>query len=125
MDKTLIAALKNSELFSSLDENKCNELIKRMMIVELEPGEILYKEDSAYDCMYVLVSGLLAVTTLPKGVEKIIRLVRPGKTVGEIGMFARKTRRRPLTIKAVHASKLLKLNKKDFDEYFSAEPKML
>lgn len=123
MDINITRALECSEIFSLLGK-KTEELVNTMERVELKPGEMLFVQGSTADCMYILTEGLLAATVRDKlGFEKIAVTIRCGQTVGESGVIS--SQPRPLTIKALRHSVLLKLTRNVFESYFMNEPKIL
>jgi CRP-like cAMP-binding protein len=91
-----------------LDEADRRFLATRCHRRTFAKGQILFLEGDGSDFILVLLSGHLNVLRhSPDGDEFIVNTVRPGETVGEVGVFSRGPR--TATVRATEPSVVLKL----------------
>jgi NTE family protein len=122
-EESLVDLLRKIDLLQSLNKRQIKKLASYCEQIFLNEGETLFRKDDPSDAMYILSSGQLAAI-LPSGPEdKIIGLINPGETVGELGGFSRCSR--SLTVKTLTDSVLIKLSRDDInyflDKYASAD----
>lgn len=84
----IASKVKNSLLFSGLDEAHLAEvaaIAKSRLVVK---GETLFTEGEEAQGFYLLVSGGIKLCkTSPDGKEKVLHFVRPGETFAEAAFF--------------------------------------
>jgi NTE family protein len=115
MDTDLLASLKASRVFSSLDENASTELLSKLSKVTLTQNDILFYQGDPSDSVYLLLSGKLSASlTTPWGDTRVVGYIEPYEMVGELGALTNEPR--SLTIKALTDASLLKLSTSDFNE---------
>ncbi|UCB54781.1 MAG: Crp/Fnr family transcriptional regulator [Thiotrichales bacterium] len=87
-NQEIIDALKQSHLFSSLDEQQLERVYSHSRIVKLEDGQLLFAQGEDVDYFYLVLSGKIKLFRVsPDGQEKIIEIVRCGGTFAEALMF--------------------------------------
>lgn len=75
--------LRNSVLFSGLDEKDFDDIHQPIDLYTLPPGSTLYRAGDAGDRMYTIRSGVLKlVQYLPDGTQRIVRLVKSTDVTG-------------------------------------------
>lgn len=90
-------------LFAELDEPSLRELAQVSRWREFEASEIVVLEGEAQSGLYCLQSGWVKVVkTSPSGREQILRILEPGDTFNEIGVFT--DRPNPATAVALEAA---------------------
>lgn len=85
----------------------------------LEAGETLIHEGDASEHAWLMISGRLEVRTG----ERVITRVRPGETVGELGLITRQPRR--ATVRALRRTELLGFDRASFETLIATHPSLL
>ena len=115
-----IRYLSSLDLFHHFSEEDLYEFFaKNVEELRVEAGEVLCREGSPGDDMYILLAGELKIT---KG-TKFITTIKPVEYIGEMALIEAKPR--SATVVAVEDSTLLKITRDQFQEYFSNQPKSL
>ncbi|MCP3866647.1 MAG: Crp/Fnr family transcriptional regulator [Gammaproteobacteria bacterium] len=79
----LSCTLRNSVLFSGLEESDFDQIHQPIDIHTLPPGSTLYRAGDVGDRMYTIRSGVLKlVQYLPDGTQRIVRLLRSTDVAG-------------------------------------------
>jgi NTE family protein len=118
------SARLHEECFSFLEKTEVLVLLRMMENIEIKAGDILYKTNDTADCLYVLVSGRIAVQKHTGFADRrqVVALLDPGAPLGESGLLAAKTRGATLT--AVSDSRLLSLSRQAFAEITTNTPSL-
>jgi len=77
-----------------------------------QPGDIVFQEGEQGDCAYFVHSGEVEVVQMENGKEKIVAVLRDGEYFGEMALIT--SHPRNATVRAVNATKLAVLGKKNF-----------
>jgi CRP-like cAMP-binding protein len=121
-DERTRTLFRRTPLFSSLDERRLLFLIERSKLVQLEPGQILFRVGDPGDALYVIADGEVAVASDPEGTQELARL-GDGAFFGEIAIVARRPRN--ATIRATRATTLLALEVETIGALVANEPEVL
>ena len=78
-------ALAATPLFSSLPAAALEQLIDRIQLVDLEPGQVLFRQGDAGVNLYVVVEGAVRVYTEGPPVTELM-ILGPGSFFGEIAL---------------------------------------
>ncbi|MFH0780777.1 MAG: cyclic nucleotide-binding domain-containing protein [Pseudomonadota bacterium] len=99
-----------------LDKDEALVVLSTMEIIEIRAGATLYKAEDVADCLYVLVSGRIAVqkSTGFGDRTQVVALLDSGAPLGENGLLNEQCRGATLT--AVIDSRLLVLPRQAFLE---------
>jgi NTE family protein len=108
--------------FPFLDEQEAEYLLNNMAFVSLKAGTTLYKMNDSADCLYVLVSGRIAVQKLTGFGDRmqVVALLDPGAPIGESGLVDNQSR--GATLAAVTDSCLLSLARRAFADLSTTHP---
>lgn len=88
----LLARLRDMPFFSGLDEVTLAQLARAARLREYQAGEIILLEGEAQPGLYFLASGYVKVVkSAPSGREQTLRVLEPGDTFNEIGVFSRQS----------------------------------
>ncbi len=102
-------------IFSELDKTERMDIVERFGLLVMEAGKTVVKEGDPGDAMYVVKDGLLQVSTVDNdGREVVLAQLGEGDIFGEVALIM--DRPRTATVKAAKQSRLMKLNKADFQE---------
>lgn len=123
-EKIFFEYLRKIKFFSTLGDAVIVKFVNELESIDLNQGQVLFSQGDTSDSLYILVSGkLLASLNTPRGDVKIIGVIDPGETVGELGAISNQPR--TLTIRAIEDCKLFKLSKDKFKELAQNYPELL
>jgi hypothetical protein len=77
-----------------------------------QPGDVIFQEGDQGDCAYFINSGEVEVVIKENGQEKIVAVLRDGEYFGEMALIT--SHARNATVRAVNATKVAVLGKKNF-----------
>jgi CRP-like cAMP-binding protein len=103
-------------LLSDLPREAFLELLARMSVVRLGPGEMVLREGEAGDACYLIASGTLRV--LKAGID--VAHLGPGTFFGEFAVLA--DQRRHASVETLEPVELLEIRRALLDELVSAHP---
>ncbi|MCP3898790.1 MAG: cyclic nucleotide-binding domain-containing protein, partial [Desulfobacteraceae bacterium] len=118
----VIAAMKHSDMLSSLSKQALLQSAQRAKLMEYEQGETIVKEKDISDAFFILIKGEVRILHTNELNDEIVELgrLKPYKILGDIGLLLEQPR--TATIKAVEKSLLLKFDKNLFDFMFKKVP---
>lgn len=115
-----IKYLSSMDLFQQFTEGELYEFFaENVSEIEVSAGEILCREGSTGDNMYILLVGELKVCKE----NKFITSIKPVEYIGEMALIEAKPR--SATVEALTDCTLLKITRDQFQKYFSARPEAL
>ncbi len=114
--------LMNTPLFGSLDAASMRELIKRVKLISLSEGEVLFRQGDRADSLYVVAHGAV-VPIAEEGLRKKLAVLETGAFFGEIGLMT--DRPRNATIQALVESQLLAIDRKAMWTLIRKHPRVL
>src|SRR5512142_1818959 len=86
MSNTIL--FKKVPLLSQLPPGELDTLSATLEVVELGPGEVLFKESDPGESLYIVLEGQLAVFRAMGTVdEKLMASLGPGEFVGEMSLL--------------------------------------
>lgn len=113
--------LRTVEIFSLLEPDEINRIVKLFTPHEIDEGEVLFREGDAGSQLFIVRSGAVASTIrLPGGGSREVALFRPGNFFGEMSIFENAPR--SATCFCREKSTLLGLHEKDFYRMIKREP---
>jgi len=126
--ETILKILANFSFFRGLNEDELTIISKKISIINIEKGEILFKEGDKGDCVYFIVDGQIdvlkeSVSGTKIGIDKVlITTLTTGRSIGEMSVIDKIPR--SATVKARTESKLITLTLSDFDLICETNPKI-
>lgn len=112
--------LANCWLFSDLEQEDYDHIIRTSSLITLRKNNILFHKGDELNCIYLLVSGSIKLQILsPSGDEKIIDMIHPGQTFAEAVLFAG-GHQYPVTAIANLDCEVAAINAKTYLSYLSA-----
>jgi CRP-like cAMP-binding protein len=113
-NQEIIAALKQSHLFSSLTEIQLDRVYRHSQVIELEDGQLLFAQGEQVNYFYLVLSGRIKLFRVsPDGQEKIIEIVEPGGLFAEALMFMDQPHY-PVSSAALSKTVVVGIDAKDF-----------
>lgn len=122
MDKLYIdGLLSNQPLFKNISPSELDSLKREVVKVKVDKNFTLFQKDEEADACYILVYGLIKLA-IPgnNGNDKIIELIRPGQSLGEVMMFLDEPF--PFYAEAIENSLLLKIPKRALFQLLDNSP---
>ena len=115
--------LKQSLLFSSLNEAELAELSRLAIERSFRPDEFVFWEGDAPDYFYVVVEGRIKIAKYSSsGKEFIIAFFGPGEMFGEVAVFEGKPY--PASAQAVADTRVLSIKKDGFLSFLATRPQV-
>ena len=115
--------LKQSLLFSSLNEDELAELSKLAIERNFKLDEFVFWEGDASNYFYIVVEGRIKIAKYSSsGKEFIIAFFGPGEMFGEVAVFEDKPY--PASAQAVVDTRVLGIKKEDFLLFLSGNPQV-
>lgn len=123
-EAAILEGLSTSKLAVELNDDERRILARAMTLRDLKQGEVLVREGSADDHLYVVVSGVLGVVK-GAGMEEEVTLnaIRPGSMVGELSFLDGASRYASLV--ALGDSRVLGLSRADLEALLETNPKVV
>lgn len=117
----MIELLKNSLLFSGLDDKDLESLATISVRKGFVKGDSLFGEGDKATGFYLLVTGHIKMCRVsPEGREKVLHFVRPGETFAEAAFFGDGSY--PAEARAVENGEAVFLPKQGFMELMNTNP---
>jgi CRP-like cAMP-binding protein len=118
-----VRVLKQSLIFSGLEDTDVAELARLCRERRLAAGEFAFMEDDLPDCFYLVASGKVkAVKTSSGGKDFIIAFFGLAEIFGEVAVF--EDRPYPASAQAVEDSTVLCIQREDFLRFLSRRPQL-
>jgi len=123
-EAAILEGLSASKLAVELNDDERRVLAGAMTLRDLKHGDVLIREGSADDHLYVVVSGVLGVVK-GAGLEEEVTLnaIRPGNVVGELSFLDGATRYAALV--ALSDTRVLGLSRADLEKLLDTKPKVV
>lgn len=115
--------LKQSLIFSELEDDELVEMARLCIEKHLSAGEFAFWEDDLPDWFYLLAKGKIKVIKHSStGKDFIIAFFEPGEIFGEVAVF--ENRPYPASAQAVVDSVVLGIRREDFLKFLSRRPEV-
>ena len=123
-EAAILEGLNASKLAVELNDDERRILAAAMSLRDLKQSEVLVREGSADDHLYVVVSGVLGVVK-GSGMEEEVTLnaIRPGSMVGELSFLDGASRYASLV--ALSDTRVLGLSRADLEGLLDRHPKVV
>src|SRR3954468_6265083 len=116
--------LQRIKLFSALNSEECQQVVKRMKRRDFPPHTIIVREGQPGNSMFFMTSGLVEVRKKDPntGIDFLITEMGPGQNFGEMSLLTGKPR--TASVSALQPTTCAVLEQKDFQELFMLYPKI-
>lgn len=116
-----LGALRASPVAEGLDDGQLEALAGVLESRTLADGEVLFEEGGVDPCLFLLVTGRLAVTRDVAGQDRVtLHVLRAGELVGEMGFVAGEPH--IATLRALGAAEVLVLRRDSFEQLVPDQP---
>ncbi|HYS80720.1 MAG TPA: patatin-like phospholipase family protein [Anaeromyxobacteraceae bacterium] len=118
----LVASLPG--LFDGATPAARHDLLRLGHWLKVAGGGFLYRQGDPGDSMYVVVAGrMAAVSDGRPGLSRVLWEIRPGESVGEMGLLGRQPR--SASVRALRDTILLRISAEAFQQLVAAHPDLL
>ena len=117
-----IAFLKKIHLFYGLDDKALADIAEEMDEVNVQKGEVVFKQDGPADGFYMIYGGNVRITRRQDGKDHQVALLVKNDYFGELALVS--NRRRSATVTALEDTSLLFLSRADFKKLFKNHPEI-
>jgi len=114
-----LAVLRQVDLFASFHDATLRTLCERCNEIYLNESDMLFREGSAEDAMYLILQGRVVISKRNKQIEEL----GPGQYIGEMSVIEETPR--SASARALSEVLVMEITKMEFDEYLTAEPRAL
>ena len=122
MPQTIL--FKKVPLLSDLPRNELDYLGATLQVVNLGPGEVLFREGEPGESLFIILEGQLEVLlALGTPDERQLAIFGPGEFIGEMSLLI-PGRARTASVRAVHATRLWMMTHADFDGLLIRQPNL-
>ena len=108
--------------FHSDDEHLIETIRSEAEFIDLQSGELLFRQGDRSDDVYFLLSGRLRAYTDDGGKRTILGEIGRGETVGELALFTDEPR--SASIVALRNSALVKVTRRQVERAFAVSPQI-
>lgn len=115
--------LRQSSIFSSLNDDELGELADLAIGRSFQPEEFIFWEEDTPDYFYIIVEGRIKVLKhSSSGREFIIAFFGPGEMFGEVAVFEDKPY--PASAQAVAETRVVGIKREDFLSFLAKHPRV-
>ena len=114
--------LANVPLFAGLEQDQLVALASRLQRRHYDERQIIIKQDTPGDALYVVVSGRVKVVVQEGDGETILAVLGAGECVGEMALIDGEPR--SADVVAMDSTEVLVLSTRDFQESIQAMPQI-
>lgn len=112
---------RRMDLFWGMNDTELEQFREIATVETIPSGKILFKEGDECNKLYIVVKGMIAIsTTLAGGLNKTLGMVYPGNQFGEMALIDDAPR--AATAKAADNSELLSVTRDDFLDLIEKNP---
>ena len=112
--------LRQVPLFADLSEEDLGRLYEMAETISIHPGEVVVKEGSPGDALYVVLDGELQVTKRRGGQDIVLAVRRAGEFFGEMSLIEQAPR--SASVHTLRESRLLVISQAAFQTLLSCSP---
>jgi signal transduction histidine kinase len=112
--------LRRVSLFADLSEEDLGRLYEMAETISVHPGEVVVKEGSPGDALYVVLDGELQVTKRRGGQDIVLAVRRAGEFFGEMSLIEQAPR--SASVHTLRESRLLVISQAAFQTLLSCSP---
>jgi len=122
--RNMVADIRRSPIFASLPETEIERLAAIMQAIIVPSDAVLFHEDEAGDCLYVVQKGELEVIkALGTDQERLLSVSTAGDVIGEVSLLLPSVRR-SASVRVRKEASLLCIRRGDFEALLDRHPKL-
>jgi CRP-like cAMP-binding protein len=114
-------ALRGSRLAAELDDAQCRRLAELTELVELKDGDVLVREGTSDDHLFIIISGALGVVRHPQGEPPVtLHTLVAGDFAGELSFID--DTERYASLQAVGPTRVMSLRRPQLESLLGSDP---
>lgn len=92
----------------------------------IEEGQFLFTQGDSGEAMYILITGVVALTAAFNGKESILNIIEAGEMIGEQALFQVGTNyKRAFSVKVMASGSVIKISRSDLDAIQKKDPHLM
>jgi CRP-like cAMP-binding protein/thioredoxin reductase/Fe-S-cluster-containing hydrogenase component 2 len=122
VDQAFLLRAFGGYLFPGIPEAQLGELVEKARVETLGRDAVIFREDDPADAFYLIRNGMVKIAKKSGDKEVVLSYLVAGNFFGEAALFS--DRERTATVTTIFPSDVIKLRKKDFDNFLAAHPEL-
>jgi CRP-like cAMP-binding protein/thioredoxin reductase/NAD-dependent dihydropyrimidine dehydrogenase PreA subunit len=122
VDQAFLLRAFGGYLFPGVAEAELGELVDKAVVEHLGKDTVVFKQGDAADSFYLIRSGMVKITKKSGDKEVVLSYLVAGNFFGEAALFSEANR--VATITTIFPTDLIKLSKRDFNNFLAAHPQL-
>ncbi len=122
MDQAFLLRAFGGYLFPGIAEGALGELVEKAVVENIGKDAVVFKEGDAAEAFYLIRSGMMKIAKQSGDKEVVLSYLVAGNFFGEAALFS--DAERTATVSAIFPAELVKLSKKDFDNFLGIHPEL-
>jgi CRP/FNR family transcriptional regulator, cyclic AMP receptor protein len=117
-------ALKGSRLAAELDDAQCRTLAALTELMDLNDGDVLVREGTSDDHLFIIISGALGVVRHPQGEPPVtLHTLVAGDFAGELSFID--GTERYASLQAVGSTRVMSLRRPQLESLLKSDPEIV
>ena len=122
VDQAFLLRAFGGYLFPGIPEAQLGELVELAVVNNLPKDAVVFKEDDPADAFYLIRNGMVKISKKSGDKEVVLSYLVAGNFFGEAALFSDADR--TATVTTIFPSDLIKLSKRDFNNFLGAHPEL-
>jgi CRP-like cAMP-binding protein/thioredoxin reductase/Fe-S-cluster-containing hydrogenase component 2 len=122
VDQAFLLRAFGGYLFPNIPEGLLGELVDSANLVTLGKDATVFKEGDSADAFYLIRNGMVKISKKSAEKEVVLSYLVAGNFFGEAALFSDSARTASVT--TIFPSDLIKLSKRDFNEFLARRPEL-
>jgi len=120
VDQAFLLRAFGGYLFPGVPEALLGELVDRAVVTSLGKDAVVFKQGDKAEAFYLIRNGMVKISKKSGDKEVVLSYLVAGNFFGEAALFSDAAR--TATVTTIFPSDLIKLSKRDFDNFLNAHP---
>ncbi len=120
VDQAFLLRAFGGYLFPGVPEALLGQLVDRAVVQSLGKDAVVFKQGDVADAFYLIRNGMVKISKKSGDKEVVLSYLVAGNFFGEAALFSDAAR--TATVTTIFPSDLIKLSKRDFDNFLAANP---
>ena len=122
VDQAFMLRAFGGYLFPGIPEAALGELVDAATVESFGKDAIVFKEGDKADAFYLIRNGMVKISKKSGEKEVVLSYLVAGNFFGEAALFSDSAR--TATVTTIFPSEIIKLSKKDFNDFIAARPEL-
>jgi len=122
VDQAFMLRAFGGYLFPGIPEAALGELVDAATVEAFGKDAVVFREGDKADAFYLIRNGMVKIAKKSGDKEVVLSYLVAGNFFGEAALFSDSAR--TATVSAIFPSEIIKLSKKDFNDFIAARPQL-